>query len=230
MPPRKCSQLSSTSTVGIVTNAPTSASIKGRAGLSRTPIASPIVERIRTGSEIEASSTHTTLLSDDTSSWATASASRVLPTPPGPTNVSRDVDSLRSNVTTRCRSASRPMSCDREAGRLAATPVTCPPPAGRTSSRKASFGRAARAIAIRCPESSSNASASKRNVSGRGVVRFPVSNWAIPLTLSRAFSANASWLSPFASRQRRRSTESGSGFKSRVEELSPSLDSMGCSP
>ena len=105
-PPSRCSQLSSTTSASAVANLATTVSVGDRPGCSPNPkalaTAAPTMAASVTGtrSTYQAPSTYWSARSD-----TTARASRVLPTPPGPTA-----------VTSRCR-ASSPASAARSAAR-----------------------------------------------------------------------------------------------------------------
>jgi hypothetical protein len=116
-PSTRCSQLSRTKSVFLVSRCSTSTSVSERSGTSRTPSAEARAPGTSLGSESEASSTHHTPSSKlSIRSWATARANRVLPHPPGPPSVTRRA-SPPSNRSTRATSLSRPtklLSCQRQ--------------------------------------------------------------------------------------------------------------------
>ena len=115
------------------------------------------------------------------SSAATARASRVLPTPPGPVTVSSRVRPVRSrsNISDSC--ASRPIIGVGGTGTPAADE-------GWTDGGR----RAADTSADRSTSSSRNASASERTVCGYGYRRSPRSRAPTALTVSPARTASSS--------------------------------------
>ena len=124
-------------------------------------------------------------------------ARRVLPTPPVPVSVSSRVvlSSLRRSAT----SCSRPMKL------LSAACITARGDTGTDGARSAET-RDGRAAARNAALSFSvNWSARDKHwiVAGCGRLRAPRSRSEMPCALSPARSANASWLSPDASRNRR---------------------------
>ncbi len=116
-----CSQLSRTSRSRSGRRYAASATGSERSLLSRTPSACPMADSTNAGSRTGArSTTHTPSgkLPDPAASPAAASASRVLPTPPGPVRVSSGAASSSRNARAASSSAARPMSRVRGWGRV----------------------------------------------------------------------------------------------------------------
>ena len=190
-----CSQLSRTNRVGAPATVAASWPAAERPGCSRAPRADNTAPATACGSSMGPSSIHQTppgCLAP--ASPATASASRVLPTPPGPSSVTRRPDSTSS--TTASTSSRRPTSGVSGTGRRGST--------ARAGGSGWSGGPAAAAIsAARSPGSSSRASARSSTVDSRGVRRRPRSSAAMAAAVMPARSANASWVRLRATRWRR---------------------------
>jgi hypothetical protein len=107
-PSRRCSQLSRTSSNSVWARSREMVSVRGRPGSSLIIMACATACGTRAGSETGASSTHQTPSpNSDASREATASASRVLPLPPGPVRVSSRTFPVRSSSSS-ATSRSRP--------------------------------------------------------------------------------------------------------------------------
>ena len=113
-----CSQLSRMMRRCSGRRSATRVSVIERSGLGTTPSAVATVTATNSASATGASSTNTAPWAKcDATSPAIASASRVLPTPPGPVNVRRGTASSRSSDRAVARSDSRPMRRVRGMGR-----------------------------------------------------------------------------------------------------------------
>ena len=118
-----CSKLSSISSSARSPTASCTASLSGWSARSGTFSAWAMAGSTSAGSRSGASATNTTPSpKSDFNASATARATRVLPTPPGPVRVSKGTPGSRSSPQISARTSSRPISGVRVTG----SDVTCP--------------------------------------------------------------------------------------------------------